>query len=83
MFQKYLSQFETKALFPEGTEIFLGVTLVRKGDEWMQKSAFAKVQGLNNTYSKKKVDTTKYKDAKDIAESLVSIKAQEMGDDEW
>ncbi len=83
MFQKYLSQFQTKELFPEGTEIFLGITLVRKDNEWKQKSAFAKLQGLANTYTKKKIDKTKFKDAKEIAKSLGGTKVQEMGDEEW
>ena len=84
MFQKYLNQFQVNEVFPEGTEIFLGITLVRKNGEWKQKSAFGKIQGLANTYAKKKTkDTTKYDKAKDIAKSLDNIEIKEMSEDEW
>ncbi len=84
VFQKYLDQFQTKEVFPDGTEIFLGITLVRKDGEWKQKSAFSKVQGLSNTYSKKKPkNTAKYNEAKDIVKSLDNVEIKEMGEDEW
>lgn len=84
MFQKYLSQFKKDEIFPEGTQVFIGITLIKKDGEWKQKSTFGKVQGLGNTYAKKKPkDTKKYDKAKDIAKSLDNIEVKEMGDDEW
>lgn len=84
MFQKYLNNFTTNEIFPEGTEIFLGVTLIRKGNEWKQKSAFAKVQGVGANYkAKKKVVPKSVSEGTDIAKSLKTTTVQEMDEEEW
>lgn len=51
--RKFLSPTQVSEIFPEDTELFVGVTLVRRDGEWTQKSAFCKVQNLGKTYSKK------------------------------
>lgn len=83
MFQKYLDQFQIKQAFPEGTEVFLGITLVMKDGKFTQKSMFGKVQGLDKTTKKKPKDTKKYDEGKQIAKSLGNTKLQEMDDNEW
>ena len=84
MFQKYLTQFQKTEVFPEGTEIFVGMTLVMKDGEFKQKSMFGKVQGMGNTFAKKKKkDTTKFDEAKDIVSNLDKVAVQEMSEDEW
>lgn len=51
--RKFLSPTQVSEIFPEDTELFVGITLVRRDGEWTQKSAFCKVQNLGKTYSKK------------------------------
>lgn len=51
--RKFLSPTQVSEIFPEDTELFVGITLVRRNGEWTQKSAFCKVQNLGKTYSKK------------------------------
>jgi len=84
MYQKYIDQFQANEIFPEGTELFVGITLIRKDGQWKQKATFGKIKGMGNTYAKKKPkDTSKYDKAKDIAKSLDNVQIKEMDDEEW
>lgn len=69
--RKFLSPTQVSEIFPEDTELFVGVTLVRRNGEWTQKSAFCKVQNLGKTYSKKttKKITVESEMAKELMET--------------
>ena len=53
--KQFLKPSQIADIFPEDTELFVGITLVRRNGEWTQKTAFCKVQNLGKTYSKKTI----------------------------
>ena len=81
MFQKYINKLDMKEIIPDGSEIFVGITLVKIDGVWKQKSAFSKIQGMGNTYkTKKKKD---YSETKEMVKDLDSVKIKEMSLEDW
>ncbi len=66
-------------LFPENTELFVGITMVKKNGEFVVKSQFAKIQG---EYTAKKTGTKKDKDIKK-SDGISSLKDMTLSKEEW
>jgi len=67
-------------VLPEGTEIFLGITLIMEDGKFKQKSAFSKVQSLGKATRKPKYtpkQASKMNDDKKVADEFKQIKISE------
>lgn len=69
-----------KDVLPEGTEVFVGITLKMDGGEFKQKSAFAKIQNMGKAkaapkYSKKQ--KVEMDEKKTLAQEFNNMKLSE------
>ena len=74
---------DVRHVLPEGTEVFIGITLVLDGGEWKQKFSFSKVQNLGKAKAKPKYNTAqvdKMKEQKQLADEFNKI---ELVDDDF
>ncbi len=68
-------------LLPDGTEIFIGVTVKLQAGEWVQKSTFAKVQNMDKAKRTRIKIPVKQKEAmaehKEVAEDMKNMRLTE------
>lgn len=70
----FLKPSQMDSILPEGTKLFVGINLVRENGEWVQKGAFAKIQNMGKSYSKKTYDKVNLESgmAKELMDSSIS-----------